>query len=93
MLLPDSPRSSGGRCFWTAWPQTCRDFWLPHCLPMLTAADRVHVLCLDGYRESEGVTWELEVADRAGKPIHFIDSEMYEQQAEYLAAVEGRITK
>ena len=37
-------------------------FWQRICLAMLERADELHVLCLDGWRQSRGVTAELAFA-------------------------------
>ncbi len=35
------------------------DFWMQHCLAMLSRAQKLHVLQLDGWRESRGVAAEI----------------------------------
>ena len=39
---------------------TDHDFWLRHCFAMLERADNLHVLMLDGWKESKGVQAEID---------------------------------
>jgi hypothetical protein len=45
------------------------DFWMSQDLPLLRAADSVAVLILEGWRESRGVTRELEFAASLNKLV------------------------
>ena len=45
------------------------DFWMSQCLPMVQWADQVILLPLQGWRESRGVTMELEFARNLNKRI------------------------
>lgn len=45
------------------------DIWMQADLPILRYATELHVLCLDGWRESRGVTREIEYADLLGIPV------------------------
>jgi hypothetical protein len=46
----------------------CMDFdlWMRLDLPLLKAADELHVLCIEGWRASRGVTREIEFATLLG---------------------------
>jgi len=45
------------------------DFWLKQDLWILEICDEIHVLCLDGWRESNGIGIELEYAKKMGIPV------------------------
>jgi len=47
--------------------------WLRHGLDMVRRCDAVVVLQIDGWRESEGVTVEVETARQNGKTVVFAD--------------------
>ena len=47
------------------------DFWKTQDFSHLSAADELHVLMLDGWVRSKGVTSELAYAERIGKPIRY----------------------
>lgn len=49
--------------------------WLDYDLAMIDKADELWVLCIDGWKESVGVTAEIKHATDTGKPIKYI----YEQ--------------
>lgn len=53
------------------------DLWMKMDLPLLRAADELHILCLDGWRSSRGVTREIEYANQIGIPVKqvFLDIE------------------
>jgi hypothetical protein len=57
----------------------CMDFdlWMKLDLPLLKAADELHILCIDGWRASRGVTREVEFATQIGVPVKqvFLDVE------------------
>ena len=38
-------------------------------LPILTHADEMHILCIDGWKESKGIAREIAHADRLGIPV------------------------
>lgn len=48
------------------------NYWQHHCEQMMEPAQEVHVLCLDGWEESEGVRAEIEIAKGFNKPIRYI---------------------
>lgn len=50
------------------------EFWMKQCLPILSLADALVILPIDGWRESRGVWLEIEHARREdlAKPIHVI---------------------
>lgn len=47
----------------------CFETWMKADLPLLRKADELHVLCIDGWRSSRGVTKEIEYADAMGIPV------------------------
>lgn len=53
------------------------DLWMKMDLPILKDADELHVLCIDGWRQSRGVTREIEFATQIGIPVKqvFLDIE------------------
>lgn len=57
----------------------CMDFdlWMKLDLPLLKDADELHVLCIEGWRMSRGVTREIEFATQLGIPVKqvFMDIE------------------
>jgi Domain of unknown function (DUF1937) len=50
-------------------------FWEPLARQYLARCDQVLVLQLDGWRESEGVQAELELAAELGKRVDYLDAE------------------
>ena len=52
----------------TSW-----EYWLFYDELLLSRCDELIVLMLDGWKESVGVTAEIEIAKRLGKPISFLD--------------------
>lgn len=52
-------------------PEDCMDFdlWMKLDLPLLKDAAELHVLCIDGWRSSRGVTKEIEFAQSLGIPM------------------------
>ena len=53
------------------------DLWMKMDLPLLKDADELHILCIDGWRASRGVTREIEFATAIGIPVKqvFLDIE------------------
>lgn len=49
------------------------DYWGNFCEAMMERCDEVHVLMLNGWKESTGVNSEIEVATRLGKTIVYVD--------------------
>lgn len=49
------------------------DFWLKFDQKFIDAAGVLWVLTLDGWKDSHGVTWEINYADNQGKPVGYID--------------------
>ena len=51
--------------------------WMKLDLPLVRMASEVHVLCIDGWRSSRGVTREIEFATQCGIPVKqvFMDVE------------------
>ena len=45
------------------------DLWMKLDLPLVRMASELHVLCIDGWRSSRGVTREIEYAGLLGLPI------------------------
>lgn len=52
-------------------PEKCMDFdfWMTADLPILRDAAELHVLMLDGWMTSRGVSREIEYADQVGIPV------------------------
>lgn len=48
-------------------------FWKEHNNGMLRRAERMHVLKLDGWMESKGVNYEIDIATYISIPVEFID--------------------
>lgn len=48
------------------------DFWQHYNRAMIDRADVLHVLCLEGWEQSKGVTGEIEYAKRRGIPVQHI---------------------
>ena len=55
------------------------DFWQNYCMTLLGACDYMHVLMLDGWKESVGVTAEIKLAHELLIPVLYIDAETYEE--------------
>ena len=47
------------------------EFWKSQCDPFLERMDELHVLMLDGWRYSVGVSYEIDVAAKRDVPIVF----------------------
>jgi len=47
-------------------------FWQDQDLAFLGVCDKVHVLKLDGWRESRGVAAEVEAAEAMGLPVYHV---------------------
>ena len=45
------------------------DFWMRADIPLLKGAKELHVLMLDGWQRSRGVTKEIEIADACRIPV------------------------
>ena len=45
------------------------DLWMKLDLPILKMADELHVLCIDGWRSSRGVTKEIDFAHALSIPV------------------------
>jgi nucleoside 2-deoxyribosyltransferase len=48
------------------------DLWMKVDLPLLRMASELHVLCIDGWRQSRGVTKEIEYADQLGISVKHV---------------------
>ena len=48
-------------------------YWIKHGLKLLEACDEIHVLCLDGWRESSGVAGEIKKGEHLGLKIRHIE--------------------
>jgi nucleoside 2-deoxyribosyltransferase len=48
------------------------EFWAEYDRLMIAACDELHVLMLDGWRQSAGVQAEMLIAETLGKPIRWI---------------------
>ena len=47
-------------------------FWKEHAGALLTVCERLYVLTLEGWLDSEGVTSEIELARQLGLPITYL---------------------
>lgn len=45
------------------------DYWEAYDQRMIAACDELHVLRLEGWKESKGIAAEIKIAERMGKPI------------------------
>ena len=45
------------------------NLWMKMDLPILTHADEMHILCIEGWKESKGIAREISHADRLGIPV------------------------
>ena len=52
-------------------------YWMPIDLKVLSICDQLDVLMLDGWRESEGVSQEIEFAEERGIHITYLDPAHY----------------
>lgn len=48
------------------------EFWAAYNELLISRCDELHVLMLDGWRESVGVTAEIAIAERLNKPVKYI---------------------
>lgn len=48
--------------------------WMKADLPILRHAKELHVLMLDGWQRSRGVTREIEYADHVGIPVYRVQA-------------------
>lgn len=51
------------------------EFWMAQDIPMLRKAERLMVLCIDGWAESRGVMEEIELAQAAGIPVEYVNED------------------
>lgn len=49
------------------------DFWKKQDLWFLSRCDEIHILMLEGWEESVGVTAEIEFAKKNGKSMRYVD--------------------
>jgi len=49
------------------------EFWQNYCETLITKSDKMIVLMLDGWEESDGVKGEIEFATELGLPIEYIE--------------------
>jgi hypothetical protein len=54
-------------------------FWRECCLGMLRRCGELWVLCLPGWKESEGVMAEIKEAKKLGKEIIFVTEDEYDE--------------
>lgn len=55
-----------------------QDFWLDWCYNLLKRCDEMHVLMIDGWKESNGVQKEITFAIINNIPIKYIESQTIE---------------
>jgi hypothetical protein len=65
-------------------------FWMHQCIPLLRKADVLHVLPIDGWRESKGVAEEIALATQMHMPIKIIQA--HDHHLEILDVEEFRAT-
>lgn len=53
-------------------------FWESYCIAMLRPASELHVLMIDGWESSTGVTGEINEAVDTGKLICYVDPDSFE---------------
>jgi hypothetical protein len=54
------------------------EYWATYCDSEIANCDEVHVLTIDGWKESTGVQAELKFAKQMGKPILYIPTYTFE---------------
>ncbi|MDE2097534.1 MAG: DUF1937 family protein [Patescibacteria group bacterium] len=57
------------------------DYWQEYNRAMLLGARKLEVLCLSGWKESQGVSWEIKESERQGLPIDYIVPWNYETES------------
>jgi hypothetical protein len=55
-------------------------FWHQHCMSYLRHASALFVLMIPGWKDSKGVTTEIQEAKLMGIPIAYFDAETFEQK-------------
>ena len=53
-------------------------FWRAYSSELMRRADELHILCLDGWEQSEGIRGEIEIAKELGKPVEHIPASFAE---------------
>lgn len=48
-------------------------FWKTQDVPLLRHADKLVVLMLDGWQESKGIEWEIEMATALLMPVEYLE--------------------
>lgn len=51
------------------------EFWEGYDRVMISRCNNLHVLMLDGWKESTGVTAEIEIAKEFGMPVYYVTPE------------------
>lgn len=51
-------------------------YWSEYDRKMIAVCDELHVLMLDGWRESVGVSAEILIADELGNPVVYVQDEL-----------------
>lgn len=54
-------------------------FWQNFCLAYLLKSKEMHILCLDGWKESIGVKGEVLACIEAGITVYFVEHNTYEK--------------
>jgi hypothetical protein len=49
------------------------EYWKEFDELIISRSDELHVLMLDGWKESVGVTAEIFIAEKMGKPVHYVE--------------------
>ena len=50
------------------------DFWEQYDRHFIEWCDQLYVYCADGWKESKGVTAEIQIAEELGKPVVFMEA-------------------
>jgi len=48
-------------------------FWQSHCLAMLRKADKMIVVCIDGWDASVGLKAEIDFCHQCGIPVDYLE--------------------
>lgn len=54
------------------------EYWREYDRRWIDACDELWVLCIDGWEESKGVTWEIDYALSTEKSVRYLDPETLE---------------
>ena len=49
------------------------EYWKEYTYDLINGCDELYVLCLDGWKDSKGVTDEIAYAKEHGKPVRYVN--------------------